>query len=105
MSARLRLTVSADALEQHASTENMERVAYVRAAIEQLPVVDREIVRLVYWDGFTQEEVALILGKRATAVRARLSRARKVLHDQLADKGPRDVPGAFRGRVIGTTDA
>jgi RNA polymerase sigma-70 factor (ECF subfamily) len=82
----------------------MERVAYVRAAIEQLPVVDREIVRLVYWDGFTQEEVALILGKRATAVRARLSRARKVLHDQLADKGPHDVPGAFRERVIGATE-
>lgn len=104
LSARLRLTVSADALEQHASTENMERVAYVRAAIEQLPVVDREIVRLVYWDGFTQEEVALILGKRATSVRARLSRARKVLHDQLADKGPHDVPGAFRERVIGATE-
>ena len=44
-------------------------------------------MRLVYWDGFTQEEVAQILGKPATAIRARLSRARKVLRDQLAESG------------------
>ncbi|MGQ3201407.1 sigma factor-like helix-turn-helix DNA-binding protein, partial [Microbacterium aurantiacum] len=38
-------------------------------------------------DGFSQEEVALIIGRSATAVRTRLSRTRKILRDQLAESG------------------
>jgi RNA polymerase sigma-70 factor (ECF subfamily) len=60
---------------------------HVRFLIACLSETDQEIVRLVYWDGFTQQEVATILGKPATAIRARLSRARKVLRDQLAESG------------------
>lgn len=88
LSDRLRSTLASDQLAQQAtSQEDFGLAEHVRALIRCLPEVDREIVRLVYWDGFTQEEVAVILGKPATAVRARLSRARKVLREQLAESG------------------
>jgi RNA polymerase sigma-70 factor (ECF subfamily) len=67
--------------------DNAELAEHVRGLIGCLPEIDQEIVRLVYWDGFTQEEVATIIGKSATAVRARLSRARGVLRDRLAESG------------------
>lgn len=60
---------------------------HVRELIQYLPEIDQEIVRLVYWEGFTQEEVASIVGKPATTVRARLSRARTVLREQLVESG------------------
>ncbi|WP_457101431.1 RNA polymerase sigma factor [Microbacterium sp. P5_E9] len=60
---------------------------HVRELIQYLPETDQEIVRLVYWEGFSQEEVATILGKPATTVRARLSRARTVLRQQLDASG------------------
>lgn len=88
LSDRLRATLSGDQdVQATASDEEGELAHHVRALIEFLPEVDQEIVRLVYWDGFSQEEVALIIGKPATAVRARLSRARKILRDQLAESG------------------
>ncbi|SDQ54419.1 RNA polymerase sigma-70 factor, ECF subfamily [Microbacterium sp. cf332] len=85
---RLRATLAADsAIQQPAGSGDHDLHDHVRALIACLPEIDREIVRLVYWDGFTQEEVATILGKPATAIRARLSRARKLLRDQLAESG------------------
>jgi len=60
---------------------------HVRELIQYLPETDQEIVSLVYWEGFSQEEVATILGKSATTIRARLSRARAVLREQLVESG------------------
>lgn len=86
---RLRETLSRD--EELAAGSrtgaDTELAEHVRELIRCLPPLDREIVRLVYWDGFSQEEVAAILGRRATAVRSRLSRARSVLREQLAESG------------------
>ena len=62
-----------------------ELILHTRELIRHLPALDREIVRLVYWEGFSQEEVAVIIGKPATAVRSRLSRARSALRAQLTD--------------------
>jgi len=88
LSDRLRATLTADlAAQQSKAAGDHELDEHVRALITCLPQIDQEIVRLVYWDRFTQEEVATILGKPATAIRARLSRARKVLRDQLAESG------------------
>ena len=86
LSDRLRATLAADLAAQSTPAAG-ELDEHVRFLIACLPELDQEIVRLVYWDGFTQEEVAQILGKPATAIRARLSRARKVLRDQLAESG------------------
>ncbi|WP_448710582.1 RNA polymerase sigma factor [Microbacterium profundi] len=62
-------------------------VEHVRELVSCLSPLDREIIELVYWEGFTQEEVATILGKPSATIRSRLSRARAVLRDQLAESG------------------
>jgi RNA polymerase sigma-70 factor (ECF subfamily) len=87
LSDRLRATLAADRVAHQPPAGDDELNEHVRSLIACLPETDQEIVRLVYWDGFTQEEVATILGKPATAIRARLSRARKALRDQLAESG------------------
>lgn len=57
----------------------------VRAAIATLPEVDREIVRLVYWDGFTLADAAKIMGMRPATVRSRMARARERLRVHLGE--------------------
>lgn len=85
---RLRATLAIDVdAQRYAFGGGDERVDRVRALIQSLRSIDQEIVRLVYWDGFSQEEVAAILDKPATVVRSRLSRARKVLREQLVQSG------------------
>lgn len=58
---------------------------HVRELIRLLPPLDQEIITLVYWEGFTQEEVATIIGKPAATVRSRLTRARATLRTQLVE--------------------
>lgn len=60
--------------------EVLERV---RAALAALPRGQRAAAALVYLGGFTQAEVAEILGIRAGAVKARLHKARAHLRRQL----------------------
>ena len=64
-----------------------ELTAYVRELIRFLPALDQEILTLVYWEGFSQEEVAKIIKKPAATVRSRLTRARAVLRAQLIESG------------------
>ncbi len=85
LSERLRATLLLEDATRRGHDEQTEELnEHVRFLIACLPRLDQEIVRLVYWDGLSQEEVAVALGKPATAVRARLSRARKILREQLA---------------------
>jgi RNA polymerase sigma-70 factor (ECF subfamily) len=55
----------------------------LHAALERLVPLDREIIRLIHWEGFSQEEVARIVGKPAGTTRSRYSRARVTLRTQL----------------------
>lgn len=55
----------------------------LHAALELLVPLDREIIRLIHWEGFSQEEVGRILGKPSGTVRSRYSRARATLRSQL----------------------
>ena len=59
----------------------------VRAAVRTLPVVDREIIGLVYWEGFSLQQAATILGMRPATVRSRHARARARLRDALLEQG------------------
>jgi RNA polymerase sigma-70 factor, ECF subfamily len=54
------------------------------AALERLVPLDREVIRLIHWEGFSQEEAARIVGKPAGTIRSRYSRARATLRTQLA---------------------
>jgi RNA polymerase sigma-70 factor, ECF subfamily len=63
-------------------TDDADRDA-VRSAIGKLNRTDQEIVGLVYWEGFSLEEVAKISSLRPATVRSRLARARAKLRDLL----------------------
>lgn len=87
LSDKLRANINADLTAQlngTASALDQDLAAHVRQLISALSETDQEIITLVYWEGFTQEEIATILGKRATTVRSRLSRARALLAEELA---------------------
>jgi RNA polymerase sigma-70 factor (ECF subfamily) len=51
----------------------------VAAALERLTPNEREILRLVTWEGLTPTELAVVLGVRPGTVRVRLHRARRAL--------------------------
>lgn len=55
----------------------------IRRALEQLNDDDREILRLVAWDGLTTRQLSLALGCKETAARVRLHRARQRFASQL----------------------
>ncbi|MBG6054757.1 RNA polymerase sigma-70 factor (ECF subfamily) [Salinibacterium sp. CAN_S4] len=57
----------------------------VRDAIETLAPKDRELIRLVYWDGFTLAEAAILLRIQPATARSRIARARVALRRQLAE--------------------
>ena len=87
---RVRSTLPAGGHPTAGDVHERDLAEHVRELIRNLPELDQEIVRLVYWEGFTQEEVATIVGKSAVAVRARLSRARGVLRTLLQESADVD---------------
>jgi RNA polymerase sigma factor (sigma-70 family) len=60
----------------------------VRAAVERLPVKDREAVRLVLWEQLSHEQAGRVLGCSANAVAVRLHRAKKRLRAELDSDRP-----------------
>jgi RNA polymerase sigma factor (sigma-70 family) len=63
----------------------------VREAVERLPPVDREVLRLVMWDGLSHSEAAAILDCSVNAVAQRLHTARERLRQGLTE-GPVGQP-------------
>ncbi len=55
----------------------------LRAAIADLPAVERELLLLVAWDGLTPTEAAAVVGVPAPTARTRLFRARQRLRERL----------------------
>jgi RNA polymerase sigma-70 factor (ECF subfamily) len=55
----------------------------IRSLIAGLAPIDREIVSLVHWDGFSLAEVAIMMGISSSTVRSRYRRARARLRTQL----------------------
>ena len=64
--------------EDEGSRELME-------AILALPANQRSAVHLHYYEGYTSEEIGMILGQRPGTVRSHLSRAREALRRYLTD--------------------
>lgn len=62
---------------------DFDRAEHVRSLIAGLPATDREIVRLVHWEGFSLQEIATLMRKPAATIRSRYARARRRLHDAL----------------------
>lgn len=71
----------------HPGSEDYERGREVREAIAHLPPRQRELVRLVHWDGFSLIEAAQVAGIRASTARTHYARARERLTQLLAIDG------------------
>jgi RNA polymerase sigma factor (sigma-70 family) len=81
LGARLRERLAAAVVADPAG-EVSQRVA-VRAALDRLGELDREVLRLTAWEGLEPREAAEVLGINAAAVRTRLARARSRLRELL----------------------
>jgi RNA polymerase sigma-70 factor (ECF subfamily) len=80
---RLSETLAADELAAADRAGVFDDEAQVRAAIGALPDDLAELVRLVYWDGFSIEQAASHLGVPASTLRGRHARAKRALRDAL----------------------
>jgi RNA polymerase sigma-70 factor (ECF subfamily) len=69
----------------------------VREAIEQLPARDREVLRLVMWEGLSHGEAAGVLGCSVNAIAQRLHTARERLRTALTE------PAAGSSEITTTT--
>jgi RNA polymerase sigma factor (sigma-70 family) len=74
------------ALEARSSSVDQVHVA-LRAALERLSQLDREILLLVVWDGLSHAEVASVFGCSVNAIASRLKRARAQLRIALESSG------------------
>lgn len=59
--------------------------ADVRDAVERLPQMHREVLKMTYWELLTAREIAAVLDINSAAVRARLMRARRMLRAALSE--------------------
>lgn len=83
-----RQTAMVDQLRQHLWVHHrQQQVAdeqdLVVSALSTLHPLDQEIIRLIHWDGFSQVEVAQLLGRPQGTIRSRYARARAALKTEL----------------------
>src|SRR5665213_1837123 len=60
----------------------------VRAALQELRPLDREVIVLVYWDGLSHVEAASVLGCSVNAVALRITKAKARLETKLGFSSP-----------------
>ena len=56
-------------------------------AVLALPPMDRAVIHLFYYEGYSTGEIARITGQLPGTVRSRLSRAREKLRHMLSEEG------------------
>src|SRR5207247_11096393 len=67
--------------------EASERRNEVRAALAELPVAQREALLLAYFGGYTQREVAALVGVPLGTVKTRMAAGMRKLKDVLRQPG------------------
>ena len=75
----------ADELDETLAAEEREDLSFVWEAVKSLPVRDREVIHLFYYEGFSTGEIARILGQKEATVRSRLMRGREKLRRVLKE--------------------
>jgi len=87
LSARLRAHIATQAttsgVDGRASTSDGDLHEQIRASVRGLSLLDREIIMLVHWEGFSLEEAASIMNMKPATVRSRHLRARAHLKEML----------------------
>ncbi|GGH33754.1 RNA polymerase sigma factor [Microbacterium album] len=72
--------------------------AEVREVIRSLPLEDRELLYMAYWEDLSGDEIAAILGVRPGTVRVRLLRARRKVGSLLDSNSAAQRTEANHGR-------
>ncbi|GAA1042419.1 RNA polymerase sigma factor [Virgisporangium ochraceum] len=90
--ARLAARLRQDLSEIDSDVEPVEVGGSIGPAFRALPESDRDLLRLVAWEGLTAEELAVTLGCSANAARIRLHRARRRFAAALSEHSV-DQPG------------
>ncbi|MGN7966279.1 RNA polymerase sigma factor [Microbacterium sp. 22179] len=86
--------VAVDSIDERADEDALE----VRRALERLPVSDRDLLYMAYWEDLTRQEIARILGCSVVTARVRLLRARQRLKGELERAGYADIEEVRDGR-------
>ncbi len=91
----------------HEVAEEQEFHRAVLAAVGALPVSDRTVTLLYYYEQLSLREIAAILGVSVVGVKVRLHRARKRLEQRLrplqAERGPATAPQLRRATMVRVT--
>lgn len=96
------LAISLDGLEgaagrfacRRTSDERILRKITITAALKSLSASQREVLELAYFQGFTQTEIAALLGKPIGTVKSLVRAALKVLRESAIGAGMARVLGA-----------
>lgn len=80
---RLRARLAREPSSPSGEEQAGDRADAVRAALEQLPAEQAEVLRLAGWEELTHREIAAVLGISENAVALRASRARRALRELL----------------------
>jgi RNA polymerase sigma factor (sigma-70 family) len=72
--------------------EASERRAEVRAALGELPAAQREALLLAYFGGYTQREVAALVGVPLGTVKTRMAAGMRKMREALQDAGTEELP-------------
>jgi RNA polymerase sigma factor (sigma-70 family) len=72
--------------------EASERRAEVRAALGELPAAQREALLLAYFGGYTQREVAALVGVPLGTVKTRMAAGMRKMKQALQDAGTEELP-------------
>ena len=74
-----------DELSGDLAEEGREDLSFVWEAVKDLPTQFREVIHLHYYEGYSTEEIALILGRNPSTVRSDLRRGREKLKSVLKE--------------------
>jgi RNA polymerase sigma factor (sigma-70 family) len=73
-----------------------ERRAEVRSALQELPPAQREALLLAYFGGYTQREVAALVGVPLGTVKTRMAAGMRKMKEPLRDAGREEQPWTRR---------